>query len=584
MALFVFGANMNNSSLHRQLVLPYVLLVILVAALIGGVSFNAGQEAVATLSQRVVNDIVYRIRVATEQHLAGALTALYAVTPDPRTVPRPQPFSDDLATLEPRIWSASGLFMEVNNYVYFGGEDGRFIGVNRINKDFVELYLREPGALKRDVYAVTEPGDRTRRLLRTDDYDPRKRPWYSLAAKQKTPVWSPVYNDYTSREPTITLAKSVFRADQTLAGVMATDVTLKVLTDFLRKLRVSEHGIAFVMDSEGVMIATSGNELPFRMVNGIPERMRLEEMRTPLLQQTHSVIHKWEDAGVQGDVYPADEFQATTDMVEIAASRLGRQYGVDWIAVVAVPHSDFLGGVKKSFIQGAFIAIVCVVIILVLGLSILNRILLDIRKLTDAAKKIGNGEPLPPLNISRRDEIGQLATTFSEMEYNLRIDELTGVFNRASLIAQIGFLRRQLEQRPEERPSFALLFIDLDHFKQINDQYGHDAGDKVLVTVASRLKESVRVYDVVARYGGDEFIVLLKGATNADEVMATEVKILRCVEEPVHIGGEQVKVGISIGWAMFPQDGEDVDTLLKIADQRMFDTKRKRKAASERPA
>jgi diguanylate cyclase (GGDEF)-like protein len=569
---------MNNSSLRRQLVLPYVLLVLFVSAAIAWVSYQAGEEAVGTLSQRVLADTANRINAATEQHLAGALTALNAVDSDPATLPRPQPFSDDFKALEGRLWAASGLFMDVSNYVYFGGADGRFIGVNRVNKDFVELYLRESDAGRRQVYSVMLPGDRGR-VLRADDYDPRSRPWYAAATGKPGPVWSPVYNDFTSREPTITLARAVYRADRALAGVIATDVTLKVLTDFLRTSKVSGNGIAFLMDSEGFVIATSGDELPFRMVNGMPARMRADEMETPLIREAYAKVTNWRRGK---DATPAPltaTFSADAGALDIAASRTGGQYGLDWVTVVVVPRSDFMGGVTSSFIQGMGIAILCVVIALILGLSILNRVLRDIRVLTDAAKKIGDGEPLPSLNIRRRDEIGQLAMSFSEMEHNLRIDKLTAVFNRASLIAQIASLRRQLEQGTGERPSFALLFIDLDHFKKINDQHGHGAGDRLLVTVATRLKESVRITDVVARYGGDEFVVLLKGVTNIDDVIATEEKIRCIVEEPIHLEHIKASVGVSIGWALFPEDGEDVDALLKIADKRMFDTKRIRKAA-----
>lgn len=569
---------MNKSSLQRQLVLPYVLLVVFVSAAIGWVSYQAGEETISALSQRVLVDMVNRIGNATEQHLADALTALHSVDPDPKTVPKVPPFPEDLALLEPRFWVASGLFMDVNNYVYFGGEDGRFIGVNRVNKDFVELYLREPGAKQRQVYAVEAPGERAR-LLRHDDYDPRTRPWYAIAARQKSPVWSPVYNDFTSKEPTITLAKSVYRADYTFAGVMATDVTLKTLTDFLRTLTVSDHGVAFVMDSDGVMVATSGVELPFKVVDGVPSRLRADEMRTPLIHDAYDKVLEWKNRDADAGQPLSQRFTTASGSMEIAASHLGRKYGIDWITVVAVPQADFMGGVTRSFVQAVVIAALCVIIALVLGLSILNRVLRDIRRLTDAAKRIGDGEPLPSLNIHRHDEIGQLALTFSEMEHNLRIDKLTAVFNRASLIAQIGFLRRQLAQKTIERPSFALLFIDLDHFKKINDHYGHGAGDKVLVTVASRLKAAVRVTDVVARYGGDEFVVLLKGVTAAADVSTTEDKIRQVVEEPVRLDHGIARVGVSIGWAIFPQDGEDVDALLKIADQRMFDTKKIRKAA-----
>ncbi|MFC6520242.1 GGDEF domain-containing protein [Undibacterium arcticum] len=161
------------------------------------------------------------------------------------------------------------------------------------------------------------------------------------------------------------------------------------------------------------------------------------------------------------------------------------------------------------------------------------------------------------------------------MEHNLRIDKLTAVFNRESLLAQIRFLKRRANQDPLEKPQFALLFIDLDEFKSINDRYGHDAGDQFLITVAARLKTAVRTTDVVARYGGDEFVILLKDAGAFSDVTAAEEKIRSIVEAPMALQQHIVNVGVSIGWAMFPQDGRDADTLMKVADSRMFDSKKR---------
>jgi diguanylate cyclase (GGDEF)-like protein len=569
---------MNKSSLRRQLVLPFVFLVIFVSASIGWVSYRAGENAVEDLTRRLLVDMVNRIGAATEQHLAGALTALQSVTPDPKTMPKVHAFFDDANALEDRFWIASSLFMEVNNYIYFAGADGRFVGINRVNNDSVELYLREPSAKKRNVYVVMAPGDRSK-VLRSDDYDARQRPWYRIAAHHTKAVWSPVYNDFTSKEPTITLAKSVYGADQRFAGVMATDVTLKALSDFLRTLEVSRNGVAFVMDGDGFMIATSGIELPFKMVNGMPQRMRADEMKTALIRDAYTQLQGWKNSGIDLQSPVAREFASANGSVEIASSQLGAKHGIDWLTVVAIPRSDFMGGVTRSFYQGVAIAAICVIIALMLGLSILNRILQDIKELTNAAKKVGNGEPLPILKINRHDEIGQLAQTFSEMEYNLRIDKLTAVFNRESLNAQIGFLQRQAAQKPSHQSNFALLFIDLDHFKSINDQYGHGAGDQALITVAARLKAAVRITDVVARYGGDEFVVLLKGVTNISDVRAAEEKIHSVVEQPIALDHGSVKVGVSLGWALFPQDGADTKALLKAADIRMFETKKIRKAA-----
>ncbi len=579
MALCLFGGSMNRSSLRRQLVLPYVVLVIFVSSAIGWVSYRTGVNAVEALERRVLADSLHRVGTAMERHLSDALIALHAVVPDAVGVTSPPSLPDDPSELERRLWAASGLFKDVNNYIYFGGEDGRFIGVKRVGRNLAELSLRQPGAAPRRVYAAATPGDHSR-LLRNDRYDPRTRPWYRAALKRGGAGWSPVYSDFSSMQPTITLAEPVYRADRGIAGVLATDVTLKALTDSLRAGSVGEHGVAFVIDGDGRMIANSGKEAAFTLVDGVPRRKRAEDMRDPLVRTAWRQLQAWRSASA--GAVPAggrsSQWTGNAGDVGIAAGQSGRRYGVDWITVVAVPRTDFMAGATRSLVQGVVIAVLCVLLALVTGLLLLNRVLKDLRKLTDAARRIGDGEPLPSLNIRRRDEIGQLAMRFSEMEHNLRIDKLTAVFNRASLIAQIGFLRRQLAQNPADKPSFALLFIDLDHFKTINDQYGHGAGDRVLVTVATRLKESVRVTDVVARYGGDEFVVLLKGVRDVDDIIATECKIREIVEEPVKLDHGIACVGVSIGWALFPEDGEDVDALLKIADQRMFDTKRMRKA------
>lgn len=569
---------MNKRSLRQQLVLPFVFLVIFVSVTIGWVSFRAGETAVSELTQRLLVDMVGRITAATEQHLGGAVITLHAVEPDPNTVSKGWQFSDSLPALEERFWIASGLFPAVSSYVFYGGEDGRFAGVSRVNPNAVEVSVREPNSGKRIAYLARAPGDRTR-ILRSDDYDPRTRPWYRIAITHDQPVWSPIYNDYSGKQPTITLAKAVRRPDHSLAGVLATDVPLQTLTDFLRTLSVNKHGVAFLMDSDGYLIATSGKESPLKTVGNVPERIRASEMKTELIRAAYAKVLDWQREGVDLRTPLARNFWNSGEIMEVGVARFGEQYGVNWLTVVVIPRSDFMGGVTRSLYQGIFVGAVCVLIALILGVNVLNRILRDIRALTNAVQQVGNGEPLPALNIDRCDELGQLAQTFSEMEHNLRIDKLTGVFNRESLNAQVAFLHRQAEQSPGQKIHFALLFIDLDHFKSINDHYGHAAGDQTLIAVAARLKSAVRASDVVARYGGDEFVILLKGVSKLDDIIDTSDKIRDIVEEPIKLEHATVRVGVSLGWAMFPEDGTDTKKLLKVADSRMFQTKKIRKAA-----
>jgi diguanylate cyclase (GGDEF)-like protein len=569
---------MNRHSLRQQLILPFVILVIFVSCAIGWVSFRAGEHAVSELTQRVLVDILGRIGSATEQHLSGAMVALSAVEPEPEARPRGYAFSDDLKHLEEQFWVASGLFKAVNHYVYFGGTDGRFIGVNRAAPGAVEVHLRPPGDDRRTIYAAQAPGVHGAEL-RSDEFDPRARPWYRAAIGRDGPVWSPIYNNFGDDQPTITLARSVRRADGSVAGVLATDVPLVSLTEFLRTLEVSKHGVAFLVDGDGYLIATSGSESPLRVMAGQTTRVRAGEMRTNLIRNAYNKVIDWQREGADLHAPLARDFWSDGEMVEVGVARFGEKYGVNWLTVVVIPRSDFMGDVTRSLYQGVAIGCICVLIALALGVNILNRILRDIRALTDAAQQVGNGEPLPALNIRRRDEIGQLAQTFSEMEHNLRIDKLTGVFNRESLNAQVEFMHRQAERQPDRGISFALLFIDLDRFKSINDQYGHAAGDQALIIVAARLKSAVRGSDVVARYGGDEFVILLKGVTNLDDVIDTSDKIRDIVEEPIRLEHTTVHVGVSLGWAIFPDDGTETKKLLKVADSRMFQTKKIRKAA-----
>jgi len=149
-------------------------------------------------------------------------------------------------------------------------------------------------------------------------------------------------------------------------------------------------------------------------------------------------------------------------------------------------------------------------------------------------------------------------------------DALTNLVNRRSLIQQLEHAVATADRSGSE---FGLLFLDLDKFKQVNDSYGHEAGDELLRQVASRLSGSVRVADVVARLGGDEFVVLIEGkeaAANASQVAA---KIEQACAQPFDIGCHRVHSGASIGIAIYPHDGADAQTLMRNADLAMYHAK-----------
>ena len=150
------------------------------------------------------------------------------------------------------------------------------------------------------------------------------------------------------------------------------------------------------------------------------------------------------------------------------------------------------------------------------------------------------------------------------------MDQLTGLPNRALFMDR---LNQALAQARRQELKIAVLFIDLDRFKVINDRYGHKTGDNVLKEVARKLRLCVRKMDTVARLGGDEFTIVLTEVSDAKDVAMVAQKVIDALTEPQQIDGEEYVIGGSIGISLYPQNGEDVDTLLANADAAMYQAK-----------
>jgi diguanylate cyclase (GGDEF)-like protein/PAS domain S-box-containing protein len=149
-------------------------------------------------------------------------------------------------------------------------------------------------------------------------------------------------------------------------------------------------------------------------------------------------------------------------------------------------------------------------------------------------------------------------------------DALTGLDNRISLAPA---LEKSVERTRRRGSKLAGLFIDLDGFKEINDLYGHDAGDRLLVEVGRRLRASLRASDPVARLGGDEFYVVLEDVNDTAPVERVAIKLLAAIQQPYDLGGKQAIVSASIGISLFPDDAGDAATLVKHADMAMYSAK-----------
>lgn len=153
---------------------------------------------------------------------------------------------------------------------------------------------------------------------------------------------------------------------------------------------------------------------------------------------------------------------------------------------------------------------------------------------------------------------------------------LTGLSNRRWMEET---LERALAASRRNKQNIAVMFIDLDPFRDINDTLGHEAGDTLLKRVAERLPPVVRESDAVARFGGDEFIVILIDIARSEHASHVARRLLRTIAAPINLGASQIVIGASIGISLSPEDGSDVKTLLRHADSALYRAKKAGKNA-----
>ncbi len=168
------------------------------------------------------------------------------------------------------------------------------------------------------------------------------------------------------------------------------------------------------------------------------------------------------------------------------------------------------------------------------------------------------------------DDISRLRRSEDQLSYLAHHDILTGTANRAFLLSWFDKIKLALQQKEQ----LALLFIDLDRFKPINDSYGHGVGDQLLKALAARLQEQVGPNELVARIGGDEFVMIWRCDILTESALMDKAgKLLERIEAPVQVVGHELSVGASIGVSLYPEHGVELETLLRYADTAMYEAK-----------
>lgn len=559
--------------LRALLTLPYVGLVLVLAAIVGLLSLRAGQGAVDTWSEQLLVETVKRIEQAVDRHVAGSAAVLEAAFP--RGVAAPEDIDAEMQALRTRFWLATSVHRDPNNYAYYGDRDGRFFGLWRHDEQAAELRLRRSGDGPRSIHRFEGiHGTLGAPEVETRIFDPRERPWYQAGATQALHTWTSIYIDFRTEALVATRARRVLDAQGAVAGVVATDLSLQQVNEFLRRLTLSTNGIALVTEPGGLMIGVSRGAHMQGGADGSAQRLNAADSPDAFVAATYRAVSAMLAASPQREARAAHFALPDGQVVQVGFSRLRDDAGLDWQVMVAVPRDDFVQGVQAGFRRSLWLGIGAAVVVTLLGLWILATITRELRQVAEAARRLGDGALDTPLHSTRRDELGQLARSFAAMRTRLLTDPLTGLDNRTALQRRIE-QRLQRHARGDDARPFALLFIDFNRFKAINDRHGHDVGDAVLREMAQRLRGAVRAQDVVARYAGDEFVVLLDAIGARADAEAVREHLGRALREPLQAlpagaDGDRTPEGAAIGLAVCPDDGQDAESLIRHADADMY--------------
>ena len=364
------------------------------------------------------------------------------------------------------------------------------------------------------------------------------------------PVVSDLYVGGLLRRPLISVDVPVLREGR-VAYVLSIGELPERFLDLLGRQKLPADWIGVVLDRSGTIVARTHGHERFVGAKAAPEL---------LAHLAHGPEGAIEATSVEG-------------IPIILAYSRSPQSG--WTVAIGIPRESIAARASQRTGVAGIAAFAIRALGLALAWGLGGSIARSIRGLVAPAGEIGKGArvEVPPLGLREADEVGRALMRASELissaEHRAQHDPLTGLANRA-LFLEIAM--RQVEICKRAGGKLAVLFVDIDGFKRVNDLHGHEAGDRLLCAIAERLQAAVRGSDIAARLGGDEFAVLLVDA-DAAAGGAVAAKLVDALAAPYPLGALALSVSASIGVAVFPEGGTSADELLRRADEAMYRAK-----------
>jgi diguanylate cyclase (GGDEF)-like protein len=585
----------------------FLAIALFVAGCVGYIAHWHGERTVREMAQLFQREIGSRI----VEHVASFLEVPRQISElNFREFAQGHLRGDDTALLERYFAEQIQVFPSVSS-IYLGNPQGGLVNSGREAGSEVRYVIvtddNRAGTFRK--FALDSRGNRAGLLASVQNFDARTREWYRNALETEGAVWNNPYVLFTGQDMAIALSRRVFDEEGSLLGVFSVDVFFSHIAAFLQSLSIGSQGRAFLMDSQGYLLASSMEEdLPFLAAESSSfRRLKVQESRDPYITLAGEFL--------QGETPEKIPFYGASykngEPYLLSLLPLKGVEGLDWLVGIIIPEKDFMANLEEGNRWTLQFVLITLFLAGLFGIVAARKISVPILRLNRAAGVLARGET-PEEQLYHRSlilEVRQLTHSFHHMSMRLRRtiwglqgevehrrkveavlrqseemlriqaarDYLTGLPNRQAFMEGLeGHLKKV--QRGEARG--ALLMIDLDHFKKVNDQYGHAAGDQVLrdfavLLLEVLLQEDLDVEDLPGRLGGEEFGVLLPdrglaGARKCAEKICEKVRQMR-VQAPS--SDQVISVTVSVGITELLPEDPDADVPLNRADEALYRAK-----------
>jgi methyl-accepting chemotaxis protein len=425
--------------IRTLVVTSFVIPIVAAVGTTGWLTIRNGQRAATELATQLHSEITARVEQQLDDflgtpHLINQINTA-GVRLGELDLQNPQ-------QLERHFWQQSQLFPAIS-YIYLGTETEMFVGAEPAAEGLpnVGFWTGTDPEGNFETYATDDQGYRTEKISVVPGYEMLGRPWYLAAKEAGRPVWGGIYV-WVAPSPNIALpaVQPIVNQAGELRGVFAADISLLTIGDFLRNLEVGETGQVFIMERDGLLVASSSADPPFTEANGELTRLSAAQSESPLIQG--AVEYLGQEFGSLSQIEQPQQLKFTLEgkPQRLQVTPYQDDFGLDWLIVVAIPEADFMGQINANTWNTIGLCLLALGVATGIGILTSRQITTPIVRLSQASQAIASGQFEQTVDIHGVGEINLLAQSFNQMAGQLQ----------KSFVA-LEAANQELEQRVEDR-------------------------------------------------------------------------------------------------------------------------------------